>query len=148
MDPEQYVKYLPQFQVVVCLSCQYCLQSAEGAKLHFRNLHKEVKLQGRQAVASYVGSLTLKNPTDILLPCEPIAAIPELPVSKDGWKCNLCTYFCAQETMIKLHATNAHGRTIPGMVCVNVSNWIACYAPQKVQCLFKTGPGNRYFPVL
>jgi hypothetical protein len=110
MNPEEYIKYLPEFKVVICLACKYSLHSRENVTLHFRRCHRTIELNDRKAIADYIDNLALvEEATDIQLPVDPVEAIPELPIYTDGWKCNECKYFTHKKRAMENHCRDTHG---------------------------------------
>lgn len=127
MNPQQYVKYLPEFQSVICVACKSCITS-DSAKRHFMEHHNSVELKLRQSILRYIDSLSLVSITAIRIPSESISAILELPIH-DGWRCRYiadCHYVCAKESTMQKHYLRKHNagslqnlRGILSLLCYN-----------------------------
>ena len=66
MSLENFVKYLPQFKVVVCKTCQYCLLSIEVKENLYRKHGDSIDVSTRQEISKYIASLDLASHIDPL----------------------------------------------------------------------------------
>lgn len=109
-DASQYVLYLEDWQVLICLheSCQYCLMP-NGIRRHFQRHHSSIyELSLRKQIGRYAETLTLREPFDIVLPTNTPAPIPGLKIW-NGWQCTVCFKVGPVIDGGKQHCENEHG---------------------------------------
>jgi len=142
-----YVSYLPDYQVLICLSCQWCLSPInDRVQIHFRNKHKSIPLSTRKEIIEYSESINIVDPKNVRLPLIDIAPIEGLEVFS-GWRCKeksvnnpseICRECCTTEVSIEKHCRDDHGWT--------ASKGIT-WTKQSFQTFFR---GNliKYFPII
>src|SRR5215510_9147131 len=77
MNPNEYLIYVSEYKVLICRSCEYCLQPG-GLYRHFQSEHKEVPINIRKALVEYADSLNVVKPMDVRYPIQQINVIPGL----------------------------------------------------------------------
>src|SRR5579859_2197757 len=109
MDVSEYVCYLPNYEVVVCLTCKYCI-SSNGSKRHFGRWHKDLLLATRKIITAFCQTLQLRQPQDV--PPPPDKTPIEILSVKSGRECQVvgCNYVCSMERTAEEHGRN-HGWT-------------------------------------
>jgi hypothetical protein len=104
-----YLLYLPEQQVLVCRSCQHCLQ-ANGVGRHLQRKHQAIPLKIQKELVSYAESLTLRNPCEVVTPVTIIPAFEGLKVTP-GFCCSVCGSLYGTIGSIEEHCTKAHAWT-------------------------------------
>ncbi|KAF2005036.1 hypothetical protein P154DRAFT_424955 [Amniculicola lignicola CBS 123094] len=135
-QPSDLLRYLPDFKVVVCTSCQYALQPSAISR-HLKDIHHILR-SSRKPFAEYVSTLDLAKPEAVIRSTDTLAQFPvaALPV-QDGLKCSHqgCSHMCVTEKRMKSHWNVKHGR--PGL---RELNWTVV----PLQTFFR-GNSLRYF---
>ena len=142
-----YISYLPNYHILICLSCQCCISPInDGIRLHFRGKHKSIPLKTRNEIIEYTESVSLANPKDVTLPLSDIVPIEGLEVFS-GWRCKeksvnnpseICRECYTTEISMEKHYRDDHGWTASkGMT----------WTRQSFQTFFR---GNliKYFPII
>ena len=108
-DTSQYVLYLEDWQVLICLdeNCRYCLIS-NGIQRHFQRYHANIyDLSFRKQIGRYANTLTLCRPCDIMIPTNTPLSIPGLKIW-NGWQCTECFKVDPMMDDRKQHCENNH----------------------------------------
>src|SRR5208282_5562268 len=88
-DASKYVQYLEDWQVLIYLheKCKHCL-TPNGVELHFQRYHSDIyDLHSRQQIVRHATTLTLCQPSDIVIPTNMPPSILGLKIWKNGWQC-------------------------------------------------------------
>ncbi|PWY95554.1 hypothetical protein BO94DRAFT_530288 [Aspergillus sclerotioniger CBS 115572] len=110
LAPSQLLRYLPDYQVVVCTACQYAVQP-HGILRHLKDIHHILRGR-RRKYSHYVASLSLRDPKDVLPPNRADQfPVPNLPV-EPGLQClsRGCLYLCASVKRMQSHWRSEHRR--------------------------------------
>jgi Orsellinic acid/F9775 biosynthesis cluster protein D len=105
----EYLLYLLEQQVLICRSCQYCLQP-NGVRGHLQRKHQAIPLKVRKELVIYAESLTLRDPSKVVTPAAIIPAFEGLKVTP-GYCCSICGSLYGTIGSIEEHCTKAHGWT-------------------------------------
>ena len=109
-DASKYVLYLENWQVLICLheNCRYCL-IPNGTKRHFQRRHSTIyELSLRKQIEGYAETLTLCQPSDIVVPMNTPPPIPGLKIW-NGWQCTVCFKVGPAMDGGNQHCTDKHG---------------------------------------
>jgi hypothetical protein len=106
-NDREYLLYLPEQQVLICRSCQYCLQP-NGVGGHLQRNHQAIPLKIRKELVSYAESLILRNPCQIVASITIIPAFEGLKVTP-GFCCSICDSLYRTIGSIEEHCIKAHG---------------------------------------
>lgn len=87
-EVKHYITHLPEFKVVVCRPCEFCIPPKDPLR-HYTQNHTTKKdhpvaMEVRRKVAAYMTTLDLLEPDKVVSPRE---LVPELKVIKNGWIC-------------------------------------------------------------
>ncbi|OOF97215.1 hypothetical protein ASPCADRAFT_165820 [Aspergillus carbonarius ITEM 5010] len=110
LAPPQLLRYLPDYQVVVCTACQYAVQP-HGILRHLKEIHHILRGR-RRKYSHYVAGLSLRDPKDVLPPKRADQfPVPYLPV-EPGLQCLSpgCSYLCASVKRMQSHWKSEHRR--------------------------------------
>ena len=108
-NASEYMQYLEDWQVLICLheDCRYCLKS-NGIDRHFQRTHDDIyDLRTRQQIVRYAATLTLCQPSDIIVPRNTPSSIPGLKIH-NGWQCKQCFKVGSIADRGKKHCENEH----------------------------------------
>src|SRR5579859_5765621 len=105
MDMSEYVAYLPNYKVVICNVCKYCI-TPHGAMIHLHTWHKMLPLAIHRTIVKYCNTLELLDPYNVSVPTN-VTPILELEV----WIGRQCTMDGCRFISGKLSSTKAHART-------------------------------------
>ncbi|PYI04994.1 hypothetical protein BO78DRAFT_371888 [Aspergillus sclerotiicarbonarius CBS 121057] len=108
--PSQLLRYLPDYQGVICTACQYAVQP-HGILRHLKEIHHILRGR-RRKYSHYVASLSLRDPKDVLPPKRADQfPVPYLPV-EPGLQCLSpgCLYLCASVKRMQSHWRFEHRR--------------------------------------
>lgn len=107
--PEELLRYLPAYEVVVCTRCQYAIQTSTVSRL-LKDIH-HINRSSRQPFLQYVSRFDLNGPHNVLQFKVIEFPVPLLPV-QDGLSCGYegCSHLCVTEKRMKSHWASAHGR--------------------------------------
>jgi Orsellinic acid/F9775 biosynthesis cluster protein D len=151
-DLEPYIRYLPEYRVVICLLHGYCLSGRIAT--HFEHQHRSpvlrylpFPLHFRLKMDPYQKTLDLVPDNEVASPTEE-TYIPGLTLH-DGHKCHECGFVSASEKVIKQHCTKVHKRKKQDRTfnIMRYADYLACmWKPQKVQTFFPTTKA-KYFAV-
>jgi Orsellinic acid/F9775 biosynthesis cluster protein D len=108
---DQYVRVAQPFNVLLCVSCKYCI-TKDALEDHFQREHIDIPLQRRNEIAVHVNTLNLQDPDKVRMPNDVIPAIEGLNVD-DGFMCAYegCSEVWGTLNSIQKHCRNAHGWT-------------------------------------
>jgi hypothetical protein len=108
-DPQEYLIYLQEYQLLICITCKHTLSSS-GIPRHLQIFHKIIPNPIRQKLIEYASTLLLKDESTVRVPTEAIPAIPYLATPIEGFRCTICTsIFSRTEKGIRKHCQRAHG---------------------------------------
>ena len=101
--------YIPTYQVVICLPCQYCIRPG-GVYEHLRREHHTMTRHMRKELEDYCSKLDLIEPELVKIPTDR-TRIDGLRVS-NGQKCQVegCSDVCGKQSQAEKHA-RTHGWT-------------------------------------
>ncbi|KAL4749565.1 hypothetical protein BDW72DRAFT_213984 [Aspergillus terricola var. indicus] len=108
--PAKLLRYLPEYQVVICTGCHYAVQPTAISR-HLKEIHRVLRSR-RRKYDQYVAGLRLRDPQDVKPPSEPERfPVPCLPV-EPGFRCREpeCNHLCVTSKRMKAHWRNNHGR--------------------------------------
>ncbi|KAL4878195.1 hypothetical protein BJY04DRAFT_221344 [Aspergillus karnatakaensis] len=108
--PAELLKYLPEYEVVICTGCSYAVQP-KAISRHLKEIHRVLRSR-RRRFDLYVSGLKLRDPHDVEPPSEPGQfPVPYLPV-ESGFRCREmgCQHMCASTKRMEAHWRNEHGR--------------------------------------
>ncbi len=139
IDASEYFLYLQEQQVLICQSCQYCLQP-NGVKKHLQRKHSA---DVRKKLMSYAECLILRDPSKVVVPVTFVSAFECLKVTQ-GFCCSICNSLCGT---IKEHC-KAH-RWTKVRLTFNSSNVLdrPWWKSQTIQTFFH-GTDVKYFAVI
>ncbi|KAI9149013.1 Orsellinic acid/F9775 biosynthesis cluster protein D [Paramyrothecium foliicola] len=133
--PSELLRYLAEYEVVVCIRCKYAIQPA-GIARHLKDIHHILRA-ARHPYTAYAETLVLKDPDKVVPPQSPNRfPVPDLPVEQ-GWRCAApgCDYKCVSVKRMETHWPATHDRK-----GISKQDWIAC----PLQTFFR-GNMLRYF---
>jgi len=111
LSPAELLRYLPNYKVVVCSSCQYAVQPGAISR-HLKDIHHIIR-NHRRPFMQYVSKLDLDDPQNVIQSTDRPHEfpIPLLPV-QDGLMCKHegCSHLCVSVKRMKSHWAAAHGR--------------------------------------
>lgn len=110
IDASEYLIYLQEQQALACRGCKYCLQP-KGIEDHLQRKHLMVPLKVRRELVSYTGTLTLRNPKEVITPTGIVPAFDCLEVT-DGFRCSICKRLWGTPRSIQEHC-RSHKWTKP-----------------------------------
>ena len=133
-SPEELLRYLSLYRVVVCTFCRYAIQP-NAIERHLKELHR-LNRSDRQPYMRYIEKFELAENKVVMQYAPGDFPVPLLPV-QNGLQCRFedCTYLCVTEKRMKHHWLSVHER----------QGLAACdWRPTLLQTFFK---GNllRYF---
>ena len=108
----QYVKYIPEYQVLVCIQHGHCMNPGSGIKNHFQEYHQAIPIEMRKRIIEFGNSVSLMAPNEIAIPVWDGKPIDGLKVIENGFRCIFedCEGFVTTSPgVIKKHCRNAHG---------------------------------------
>jgi hypothetical protein len=108
-EPAQLLRYLPEFKVIVCTSCQYALQP-QAISRHLKDIHHILRSL-RRPYLQYVSKFHLDEPETVMQSSESLKhfPVPFLPVLQ-GLRCGQhdCSHLCVAEKRMKHHWSLEH----------------------------------------
>lgn len=105
-DPNEYILYLEEHQVLACRSCKYCLRS-NGIYQHLQTYHKSIPLTIRKELVQHAEGLILRDPTQVIASTRPLPAFECLKIT-EGFQCLICDSLCGTPESIEKHSRKAH----------------------------------------
>ncbi|KAL4780671.1 hypothetical protein BJX76DRAFT_364151 [Aspergillus varians] len=108
--PCELLKYLPEYQVVICTRCHYAVQP-HAISRHLKEIHHILRNR-RRKFDQYVSGLNLRGPQDVGPPTQTRHfPVPDLPV-EPGLRCLAagCNHLCASSRRMQTHWQKFHGR--------------------------------------
>lgn len=110
IDESKYLQYLEEQQALVCRNCKHCLQP-DGVEDHLRRKDGKIPLDIRKKLVSYAESLTLRNPSEVIMPTTIVPAFDSLEVIQ-GFRCSFCSVLYGTPNSIEKHC-RSHKWTRP-----------------------------------
>ncbi|KAL4867802.1 hypothetical protein BDV12DRAFT_209519, partial [Aspergillus spectabilis] len=110
LAPAELLKYLPDYEVVICTACSYAVQP-KAVSRHLKEIHRVLRSR-RRKFDLYVTGLRLRDPQDVEPPSDPGQfPVPYLPV-EPGFRCRVpgCDHMCASTKRMEAHWRHYHGR--------------------------------------
>ena len=135
------LKYIPEYQVLICTSCQYALQLNQ-VDAHLRGKeHRLTKDECKSSMARFVGQLVAEQP---VLPDPGREPLVDLPIFRDGLICHECNgqYVCRSQEWMEKHCRKVHYWKKSRKQGVNDRPWKETWCQR-----FFPGKGTRYFAV-
>ncbi|KAK0705965.1 hypothetical protein B0T26DRAFT_656833, partial [Lasiosphaeria miniovina] len=132
------LRYLADYQVVICTECRYAIQPKAVAR-HFKDIH-HMCCNARRGLVEYAAGLQLADTGAVLFPLPDHAPIPLLP-TEQGLACEHagCFHLCVTAKRMKSHWAAAHSASDGG-------NTSPHWRPVTLQTFFR-GNQLRYFVV-
>src|SRR5436309_3473959 len=135
------LQYLPEYQVLICMSCQYAIQPDHIA-IHLQSKEHRISREESKRIADIYRKQPLADPCkELIMPASIIQPIEYLPIFRDGLACQSCRYICRSAEVMKRHQRQAHslkGGRGRRMTVTWTSTW--CQR-------FFISAGRRYFAV-
>jgi hypothetical protein len=114
-DISSYIKYLPEFKVVVCLLCKECV-SPNARLRHYEDNHAAkteyfVEMEVRHRIRDYMATVDLCEPDKVVAPNR---FIPELKIIGKGYICKFpqCGACRMSEHSMRTHYYS-HKKSVP-----------------------------------
>jgi len=107
----QYVKYIPEYQVLVCIQHGYCMNPGNGIRNHLRDFHQVIPIEIRKKIIEYGNSISLLAPNEIPMPVWDGKPIDGLKVIENGYRCisEKCKGFVTTSPgVMEKHCRNTH----------------------------------------
>lgn len=107
--PEELLRYLSPYRVVVCTSCRYAIQPKAIAR-HLKEIHR-IQRSDRRFFMQYVNKFELAEHELVMQYIPGEFPVPLLPV-QSGLQCRSedCAYLCMTEKRMRHHWLSVHGR--------------------------------------
>lgn len=107
--PEELLRYLSVYKVVICTCCRYAIQPKAVVR-HLKEIHG-IKRSDRQPFLRYIEKFELADHELVMQYTPDEFPIPLLPV-QSGLQCKFrgCAYLCATEKRMRHHWLSVHGR--------------------------------------
>jgi len=86
-DLTQYVKYIPEYQVLVCIQHGQCMNPGSGIKNHLKEYHQAIPIEMRKKIIEFGDSISLRAPDKIPTPVWDGKPIDGLKVIENGFRC-------------------------------------------------------------
>ncbi|RDW81820.1 hypothetical protein BP6252_02932 [Coleophoma cylindrospora] len=108
--PDELWEYLPDYRVVICVTCRYAVQP-NAISRHLKEVH-HIQRSHRRPFMQYVSRFRLDQPQDVVQAKIRGFPVPILPVL-DGLQCKHegCFHLCASVKRMRTHWTSEHGRS-------------------------------------
>lgn len=103
------IQYLPEFEVIICVPCQYGLHKPPGIRRHLMSRHMYDRRDAKKIEDGFQG-LRIHSPPypPAREPKPEDAPVPCLKLYKDGLRCHLCDHICRKEDSMLQHLRLAH----------------------------------------
>ncbi|RFU35493.1 hypothetical protein B7463_g857, partial [Scytalidium lignicola] len=105
--PAELLRYLPDYRVLICLSCQYAIQPGALAR-HLKEIHRVLRSY-RRPYMQYVAGFPLDKPEQVIAASIKEFPVPFLPI-QDGLQCDSCPHLCISEKRMRHHWSTKHDR--------------------------------------
>jgi hypothetical protein len=107
--PVELLKYLPDYRVVICASCQYAIQPSAISR-HLKEIH-DIYRERRRPYLQYTSRLRLDKPETVIESKILDFPVPLLPV-QNGLQCQSagCAHLCVSTNRMRSHWIAVHGR--------------------------------------
>jgi len=106
-----YIKYIPEYKVLVCIQHGYCMNPGNGTQTHFRDHHRAIPIGIRKQIIEFSKSVVLSAPDRISMPIWDGKPIDGLKVIENGFRCTFenCEGFVAAAiSMMEEHCRKRH----------------------------------------
>jgi len=106
-QPELHMSYNKDYKLIICIQCRYAVKP-HGIYRHFKERHPKIfSTKDKEQLCQYGATFQLEIPESIKQPDRIIAAVSGLKVT-NGFKCNICEYFCIGNSSIVNHCRSLH----------------------------------------
>jgi hypothetical protein len=135
------LQYLPEYQVLICTSCQYAIQP-DHIVAHLQSKEHQVSREESKRIATICQKQPLADPCkEPIIPTSIIQPIDHLPIFRDGLACQHCQYVCRSTEVMKRHQRQVHSLK-SGRGRRTTATWTSIWCQR-----FFPGKGTRYFAV-
>ena len=98
--PDDYIQYVPEYQVLLCTHCKAAVKPGQGIENHFRSQHR-LKGSLLRQIVDHCSALDIRDPDSISCPIDgsrPIVGLRRF----DGFSCSRCRFMArARDSMTR-----------------------------------------------